>query len=80
MAAVRLSMKAVWDYAVDLKMREEQAEIDLEKILIGHPVENFNEFAGFPKIKELESKYLPSEEVKKKYEESLGHYAKLAKE
>jgi hypothetical protein len=42
-------------------------------------VENFNEFAGFPKIKELESKYLPKEEVRRKYEESLGHYAKAKK-
>ncbi len=32
----------------------------------------FHPFAGFPEIKELEAKYLPAEEVKKKYEQSVG--------
>jgi hypothetical protein len=32
-----------------------------------------NEFAGFPKIKALEEKYLPPDEIKKKYEASGGH-------
>jgi isocitrate lyase len=72
LAALRASMQAVWDYAVDLKKREAQAEIDFEKRLIGHPMSKVNEFSGFSKIRELESKYLPSEEVKKRYEESIG--------
>jgi hypothetical protein len=66
-------MKGVWDFAVDLREREEQAQRDLEKTLIGHPMADVNKFAGFSKIKELESKYLPSEEVRKKYEESIGY-------
>jgi hypothetical protein len=65
-------MKAVWDYAVDLKKREEQAEIDFEKSFIGHPMEKVNEFSGFPRIREMESKYLPSDEVRRKYQESIG--------
>ena len=72
LGALRASMKAVWNYAVDLKKREEQAEIDFEKSFIGHPMEKVNEFSGFPRIRELESKYLPSEEVRRRYEESIG--------
>ena len=68
----RCDMKAVWDYAVDLKQRDEQAEIDFEKSFIGHPMEKINEFSGFPRIREMESKYLPSEEVRRRYEESIG--------
>jgi len=69
----RSTMKSLWDCAVDLKEREEQAEIDFEKGLIGHPMEDYHKFGGFPNIKELEKKYLPNEEVRKKYEETLGY-------
>jgi len=72
LGALRASMKAVLNYAVDLKKREEQAEIDFEKSFIGHPMEKVNEFSGFPRIRELESKYLPSEAVRRRYEESIG--------
>jgi len=72
LAGMRATMVAVWDYAADLKARGAQAEIDFEERLMGHPMGAFHQFAGFPKIKELEAKYLPAEEVKKKYEQSVG--------
>jgi isocitrate lyase len=65
MAGLRASMQAVWDYAVDLMARREQAEKDFQRRLIGHPMQDYNTFVGFPKIKELEVKYLPGEEVRK---------------
>ena len=71
---ISLIAKAVWDYAVDLMHRKEQAEKDFEERFKGHPMEDFNKFAGIPKIRELEEKYLPSEEVRRKYEESIGLY------
>ena len=71
--ALRTGMQALWDYTVDLKEREEQAEVDFEKRLVGHPTEDFHKFAGFPKFRELEAKYLPGEEVRKKYEKSSGY-------
>jgi isocitrate lyase len=54
LAGMRVTMQATWDYAVDLMARGAAAEIDYQKRLIGHPMEAFNQFAGFPKIKELE--------------------------
>lgn len=74
LGCLRASLQAVWDYAVDLFRRKEEGEKDFEKRLRGHPTEDFNKFAGFPNIKELEAKYLPSEEVQKRYEASLGLY------
>jgi 2-methylisocitrate lyase-like PEP mutase family enzyme len=74
LACMRVTMQAVWDYAADLKQRGAQAEKDFERKLKGHPTEDFNRFAGFPEIKALESRYLPKEEVIRKYEESIGLY------
>ena len=74
LGCMRVSMQAVWDYAADMMNRKEEAEKDFERKLKGHPTEDFNKFAGFPGIKELESKYLPKEEMRKKYEESIGYF------
>ena len=72
LGCLRASLKAVWDYVVDLKERDEEAEKDFQKKLRGHPTEDFNAFAGFPGIREIEAKFLPSEEVRRKYEKSKG--------
>src|SRR5687768_4703895 len=72
LVAMRVMMHAFWDYAVDMKARGADAEIDFEKKLIGHPMGAFHELAGFPKIKALEEKYLPAEEVQRKYDGAVG--------
>jgi tetratricopeptide (TPR) repeat protein len=54
--------------------KDEEAEKDFERRLRGHPTEDFNKFAGFPGIREIEAKFLPSEELQKKYEKSKGSY------
>lgn len=74
LGCMRVSLKAVWDYCADLRARNEVAEKDFEKNLKGHPTEDFNRFAGFPRVKALEAKYLPPEEIRKKYEESIGFF------
>lgn len=71
-ACLRPSMQGIWDYAVDLKARGAQAEIDLEKRLLGHPMAAHHEFAGIPKFRTLEAKYLPGEEVAKRYKDTMG--------
>ena len=68
LAGLRTSMQAMFDYAADLKKRGAVAEIEYEKKLLNHPMGSCNEFAGFPKIKALEEKYLPPDELKKKYQ------------
>ena len=71
LGCLRAGMQAVWDYAADLMSQKEAAEKGFEKRLIGHPTEDFHRFAGVPRIRELESRYLPSEAMRKKYEGSF---------
>lgn len=72
LAGLRVSLGAMWDYASDLKNRKEAAEVEFQKKMIGHPTEDYIKFAGYQEFKALEAKYLPKEEVRKKYEKSVG--------
>lgn len=67
LAGMRATMQVTWDYAVDLKARGAQAEIDFERRLRNHPMADHYAFAGFPAIKALEQKYLPADELERKY-------------
>jgi isocitrate lyase len=66
-AAMRVSMQAVWDYATDIRQRGAQAEIDFAARLKGHPTEDFHRFTGLSNVREMEEKYLPAEEISRKY-------------
>jgi hypothetical protein len=57
---------------MDLKARGAQAEIDFEKRSLDHPLGSAHEFAGFGKYKDLEAKYLPAAEVRRKYDGAVG--------
>jgi 2-methylisocitrate lyase-like PEP mutase family enzyme len=69
LGCVRSGMQAVWDYATDLMTQKEAAEKGFEKRLAGHPTEDFHRFAGVPRIREIESRYLPGDTIRKKYED-----------
>ena len=71
-ACLRPSLLGVWDFAFDLKARGAQAEIDLEHRVLRHPIGTINDFAGFPQVRELETRYLPSDQVQKKYQGAAG--------
>jgi len=72
LSGMRTTMQAMWDYAQDLKARGAQAEIDFQKRLAQHPMGAFHQFAGFPEMRALEEKFLPPEDVKKKYDGAVG--------
>ena len=72
LVAMRVMLYAFWDYAVDMKARGAEAEIDFQKRLIGHPMGAFHDLAGFSKVKALEEKYLPAEELTRKYDGASG--------
>jgi 2-methylisocitrate lyase-like PEP mutase family enzyme len=65
--------RAMWDYAHDLKARGTDAQVEYLNGMKGHPLEEFHDFAGFPAMKAREEQYLPSEEVMRKYEGTLGY-------
>jgi len=66
---------AVWDYLQDLKKRGTQAQIDFENKYKNHPLfglKKLFDFTGYDKIQEYEKKFLPSEEVRLRYEKTIG--------
>jgi isocitrate lyase len=71
LAGMRTMLQAMWDYVLDLKARGAQAESDFQKRLKGHPMETFHR-EGFANVRALEAKYLPPEEVRKKYDGAVG--------
>lgn len=70
--ALRVTARATWDYMHDFAARD----VELVKEFLaegkGHPTGDLHAFVGFPEIKALEEEYLPSEDVLKKYDGSLG--------
>lgn len=66
---------ANWDFLVDFRKRGPQAEAELKARTAGHPLAGFGlfDFVGFPKVRELEERYLP-EADKEKYKRSTGMY------
>lgn len=71
LAGMRATLMSTWDYAVDLKACGAKAETEFQERLKAHPMGGFHEFAGFSKIKAMEEKYLPAEELTK-YEDTAG--------
>lgn len=67
MACLRVSLQAVWDYAQDMIKRQDLTGKDFERQLKGHPTYDFHQFSGFTRIKELETAFLPKEEMREKY-------------
>ena len=74
-AAWTVANLASWDYLHDLRQRGAAAVAALQQRTRGHPLANFriNDLLGFPRLRELEQRYLPPERLRK-YEESSGIY------
>jgi 2-methylisocitrate lyase-like PEP mutase family enzyme len=71
--AFRSAAKAMWDYLHGFQAGGTEFKMQFDKEIEGHPTANFHEFIGFPEIRKLEEKYLPSEEVQRKYAETVGY-------
>jgi 2-methylisocitrate lyase-like PEP mutase family enzyme len=71
-AALRATVKAVYDLAAALRDRGPEAEVELTQSLVGHPLGDLHTFAGFDQIRAWEEAYLPPEELGK-YADSVGH-------
>jgi 2-methylisocitrate lyase-like PEP mutase family enzyme len=71
-ALLRLTIQALYDFAVDLRARGPVAEAALVERLATHALGDLHEFAGFGQIRAWEERYLPREDLDK-YRDSLGH-------
>jgi 2-methylisocitrate lyase-like PEP mutase family enzyme len=68
----RVTMQAVYDYAVALRERGPMAEHEFNETFQRHPLANVHRFAGFDRIQEWERDFLPPEE-QDKYRDSVGY-------
>jgi 2-methylisocitrate lyase-like PEP mutase family enzyme len=71
-AALRATVKAVYDLAARLYEMGPEAEVELNQSLRGHPLADLHTFAGFDQIRAWEEAFLPAEELGK-YEGTVGH-------
>jgi 2-methylisocitrate lyase-like PEP mutase family enzyme len=68
----RVTMQAVYDYAVALRDQGPMAEHAFNESFKTHPLGNVHQFAGFDQIQRWESEFLPPEELEK-YADSVGY-------
>ena len=71
-ATMRVTLKAVYDFAVKMRDEGPMAEAEFFKDFQDHPVGDFHTFAGFDQIKDWEEAYLQEGELQK-YSDSVGH-------
>ena len=74
-ATLRVTMQAVYDFAVQLRDEGALAEQTFFEGFQDHPLGDFHTFAGFNEVREREEKYLEPDALAK-YEDSVGHQPK----
>ena len=65
--------RAMLDFMHGFKAGGTQFLVEFGQGLAQHPMRNFHRFIGFDRIRQLEEEYLPSEEVQRKYAETVGY-------
>lgn len=65
--------RAIWDYAHGLKETGIEAQTQFLESMKGHPLEDDHAFAGFPRMKKMEEKYLKKEDLEQMYQNTLGY-------
>jgi 2-methylisocitrate lyase-like PEP mutase family enzyme len=76
-STLRVSIVAMYDFAVALRDKGPMAEAEFGNATRGHPLFDVHEFAGFDRIRALEESFLPAEAAQK-YEGTLGHMPRRA--
>ena len=69
---MRVTLQAVYDFAIKLRDEGPLAEANFFKSFENHPVGDFHTFAGFGQIKEWEEAYMDTTELEK-YNDSIGY-------
>jgi methylisocitrate lyase len=74
LSPIRAAAKGVWDYLVDLRSRDSDADLDFIAGLAGYPFEDWYAYTGYGNVRKLEDEYLPAEEVKERYAAAQAGY------
>ena len=72
-ALLRVTLRALYDFAVALRERGPVVEQEFAEALTQHPLANVHAFAGFDQIRRWEEEFLPAEEIDK-YADSVGYH------
>ncbi|UCG12864.1 MAG: isocitrate lyase/PEP mutase family protein, partial [Deltaproteobacteria bacterium] len=72
-AGLAATVRAVYDLMADIKTRGTQAMVDFGSRMSGHTIADLNAFLGVHEVREWENDFLPDEQVRKKYEATLGY-------
>ncbi|MBI4767315.1 MAG: isocitrate lyase/PEP mutase family protein [Deltaproteobacteria bacterium] len=64
--------KAMWDFMHGLRSGGTEFLLEFGRGLRDHPIRNFHQFIGFPEIRKYEEMFLPTDEVQRKYQETVG--------
>ena len=70
---IRATIKAVYDYLAGLATGHTEFIINFNDTLKGHPTEDIHAFVGFGEYRKLEEIFLPSEEVQRRYNQTIGY-------
>ncbi len=74
-ASMHAMAVAVWDFLAQLKREDTRAQVRFEERNKDHPlsdVKKLFELAGLSELQDYERAFLPAEEVKARYKESIG--------
>jgi len=71
--AFRSAARAMWDYMQAFKAEGTAFLQAYNEAHAEHPTQNFHGFIGFPRVREMETEFLPSEDTQRKYAESVGY-------
>jgi 2-methylisocitrate lyase-like PEP mutase family enzyme len=71
-ALLRVTLQALYDFAVALRERGPAAEAEFAERFKGHPLGDVHTFAGFDQVRQWEEAFLPADELEK-YADSVGH-------
>ena len=71
-AVLRVTLQAVYDFALALRERGPLAEAEFAERFKRHPLGDLHTFAGFDRIREWEEAFLPAAALEK-YGDSVGH-------
>jgi 2,3-dimethylmalate lyase len=74
-ASVHAASVAAWDFLASLRKEDTKAQVDFERRNRNHPLSDLRklfELGGLDELQRFERKFLPANEIKERYSESIG--------
>jgi 2-methylisocitrate lyase-like PEP mutase family enzyme len=70
--AMRAAARGMWDYLHEFARQDQALDERIKREQADHPVTDMHAFVGFPDIWKLEQEFLPKDDLRRKYEGSIG--------